>query len=71
MLEHYGRFQQSDFDQIAEACLQVKQKKVERIVPPPPKEVYRSPAQFGLFIEAGTAEKPMIPEFKIDQLVAG
>jgi integrase len=27
MLEHYGRFQQSDFDQIAEACLQVKQRK--------------------------------------------
>ena len=27
MLEHYGRFQQSDFAQIAEACEQVKQKK--------------------------------------------
>ena len=26
MLEHYGRFQKSDYDQIAEACLQVKQK---------------------------------------------
>ena len=26
MLEHYGRIQQSDFDQIDEACLQVKQK---------------------------------------------
>jgi len=27
MLEHYGRFQQSDFDQIAEACEQVKKGK--------------------------------------------
>jgi len=27
MLEHYGRIQQSDFDQIAQACLQVQQKK--------------------------------------------
>ena len=27
MLEHYGRIQQSDFDQIADACVQVKQKK--------------------------------------------
>ena len=27
MLEHYGRFQKSDYDQIAEACLQVQQKK--------------------------------------------
>ena len=27
MLEHYGRIQQSDFDQIAEACVQVKERK--------------------------------------------
>ena len=27
MLEHYGRVQQSDFDQIAEACEQVKERK--------------------------------------------
>jgi len=27
MLEHYGRFQKSDFDRIAEACERVKQEK--------------------------------------------
>jgi len=27
MLEHYGRFQQSDYDQIAQACVQVKERK--------------------------------------------
>ena len=27
MIEHYGRFQQSDFAKIAEACEQIKQKK--------------------------------------------
>jgi len=29
MLEHYARFQQGDFDQIAEACLQVRQRKAQ------------------------------------------
>ena len=29
MLEHYGRFQQSDFDQIAEACEQVREQKAQ------------------------------------------
>ena len=27
MLEHYGRIQQSDFDQIAEACMKVREQK--------------------------------------------
>ena len=57
MLEHYGRIQQSDYDQIAEARERVKRKKEQPVEPPMGNEVVH---YISLPVQNGCESTPLI-----------